>query len=540
MKFKKAISCIVVAVMLATGLGDVPYLQSSTVLAQEIQDAPEVISVIDENSEETTIIEEPEIPEEPVVPEEPEVIPATGVVMDQTAVTVDVNVNKTIVLSASILPAESTETISWTSSDEAVAIVDQTGSVTAVSEGTATITATTESGFSASCEVTVVAPVTDITLSKTTITLVCGSETTIDAIITPEESKAKISWSSASNLIATVEASGDDSASAVITAQKVGVTKITAMTEDGLIAECTLYVSLPKPTNVKTSKSGVNKTKIAWTPVTDATGYIIYRSETSSGGFVKRKTLTTGDSSYYKDAVTNGKKYYYKVRAVYGPNSKCNSTATSAILGKVNPVISVKRFNQYSYGLPSGCEATAAAMLLDFHGVSATPTSFVSKMESLKLIKPSNERPEDYFVGHPTWSGYGCYSKPIVKTMRAMLPSTSPTAQIRNAELSSFTEYLDQGEPLLIWATMTYTIDDSGTYREVGMYNTRFGSSTWYIPRLGKNYSFRGCEHCLVLVGYDATYYYLNDPMNGLTVKCKKATVEKSYNDQGKFAAIIY
>lgn len=55
--------------------------------------------------------------------------------------------------------------VTWKSSDESVAIVDNTGNITAVKEGQATITATTNDGsnLSATCTVNVIAKVTDPT-----------------------------------------------------------------------------------------------------------------------------------------------------------------------------------------------------------------------------------------------------------------------------------------------------------------------------------------------------------------------------------------
>lgn len=61
-------------------------------------------------------------------------------------------------LTAVVVPDDATDkNVAWTSSDEAVATVDQDGNVTAVSQGTATITATTTDGsdLSAECLVTV-------------------------------------------------------------------------------------------------------------------------------------------------------------------------------------------------------------------------------------------------------------------------------------------------------------------------------------------------------------------------------------------------
>ena len=61
-------------------------------------------------------------------------------------------------LAAAIAPANATnKAVTWTSSDQAVATVDETGTVTAVATGTATITATSvaDSTLTATCSITV-------------------------------------------------------------------------------------------------------------------------------------------------------------------------------------------------------------------------------------------------------------------------------------------------------------------------------------------------------------------------------------------------
>ena len=65
--------------------------------------------------------------------------------------------NRTAQLTATVRPDNAiNKNVTWTSSDETVATVDSTGTITAVSEGTANITVTTEDGnFTATCEVTV-------------------------------------------------------------------------------------------------------------------------------------------------------------------------------------------------------------------------------------------------------------------------------------------------------------------------------------------------------------------------------------------------
>ncbi len=78
--------------------------------------------------------------------------PATGISLNKTATTIYTGNTETLI--ATVEPTDTTDTVVWTSSKESVATVDNTGKVTAVAPGTATITAKA-GDKTATCTVTV-------------------------------------------------------------------------------------------------------------------------------------------------------------------------------------------------------------------------------------------------------------------------------------------------------------------------------------------------------------------------------------------------
>lgn len=83
-------------------------------------------------------------------------VPVERVILDVASL--EMNVGDKHVITATVEPDNATyRTVSWTSSDEAVATVDENGEVTAAGFGNAVITATAD-GVSAECEVEVIDP----------------------------------------------------------------------------------------------------------------------------------------------------------------------------------------------------------------------------------------------------------------------------------------------------------------------------------------------------------------------------------------------
>ena len=101
---------------------------------------------------------EPEpVEPEPVIPEPVEPDPADGIILNMTSATL-ASIGETLQLTASV-PSGADKMLDWESSDCRIAAVDRRGLVTAVSGGTAIITAKTRDGsFSAGCAITVQSP----------------------------------------------------------------------------------------------------------------------------------------------------------------------------------------------------------------------------------------------------------------------------------------------------------------------------------------------------------------------------------------------
>jgi uncharacterized protein YjdB len=157
--------------------------------------------------------------------------------------TADISVGNTLTLRATILPANATDkTVTWGSSDTGVATVDDDGVVTGLSEGTATITATTVNDLEAMCEIKVdeqngILP-EEITLNRDTADILVGSNLTLTATILPDDATDKtVTWSSSDTGVAIVDEDG------VVTGVSEGAATITATTVNDLEATCEVTVN---------------------------------------------------------------------------------------------------------------------------------------------------------------------------------------------------------------------------------------------------------------------------------------------------------
>ena len=262
-------------------------------------------------------------------------IKATGVTLNQTSLTLT-SAGQTATLQATVSPSNaSNKSVTWTSSNPSVATVDSNGVVTAVSNGTATITVMTSDGSNktATCAVTVNIPVqaTGVTLNQTSLTLTSvGQTATLQATVSPSNASDKsVTWTSSNPNVASVS-------NGVVTAVANGTATITVRTLDGSnkTATCAVTVNIP----VQATGVTLNQTSLTLTSV----GQTATLQVTVSPSNASNKNVTWTSSNPSVASVSNG-----VVTAVANGTATItvrtldgsNKTATCAVTVNINTTV---------------------------------------------------------------------------------------------------------------------------------------------------------------------------------------------------------
>ena len=232
-------------------------------------------------------------------------ITPTSVALNKTTLTLDTG--KTSNLKATVYPSNAAnKKCTWSSSNTRVATVDGNGKVTAKQVGTATITVKTANGKTASCNVTVQAVPTSVSLNKTSLTLDVSKSYTLTKTVSPSNAVTSYTWRSSNTSVATVDGNGK------VTAKKAGTATITVKTSNGKTATCKVTVNLPAPqiTGLANTTGGI---KISWNKVDGAYGYRLYYKPVS-GGWKRFKDTTA--TSFTDSGVVPNKTETYTIRCI--------------------------------------------------------------------------------------------------------------------------------------------------------------------------------------------------------------------------------
>ena len=165
----------------------------------------------------------------------------------------ELTVDDTMKVSAIITPNEATnKEVTWAVSDTNIASIDDEGTVTAITEGTVTVTATAKDGsdVKGSLDLTVkekLVPVTTITLTSNKTELTVDDTMKVNAIITPNDATNKeVVWTVSDEDIASIDDEG------TVTALKAGNVTITATAKDGSDINGLLNITIKEKSSTDT------------------------------------------------------------------------------------------------------------------------------------------------------------------------------------------------------------------------------------------------------------------------------------------------
>ena len=177
-----------------------------------------------------------------------------SVTTDKTAVTLKNGASTTV--KATVKGGDLGYTTEWASSNEKVAVVDQSGKITAKGKGTADVTVKVQNPgsetdvFVATVKVTVTQPVTSVKVSP--VTVYNGKTAKIKVTVSPKTASNKaVTYTSSNRKVATVTSTG------VVKGIKPGTAYITVKAKDGSgkSAKCKVTVKQQKATKVTLSKT---------------------------------------------------------------------------------------------------------------------------------------------------------------------------------------------------------------------------------------------------------------------------------------------
>lgn len=393
------------------------------------------------------------------------------ITLDKTEVTLKLDADDAaaakIKLNATVKPDEATDdTVEWTSSDEAIATVDDEGNVTAVAVGTTTITVEAKdgSGKKAECVVHVVIPVKSVALEDDFALFIGeGKKMAAPTILPADATDKTVVWKTSDASVVSVDQNGN------IDTYKVGKATITVTTNDGRKeATCEVTVKPIKVTGVTLDKDVLTLTEgdkallvatvapanatdkaVTWTSsdvkvATVANGMVTAVKE----GTVKI-TVTTKDGSIKETCAVTIKAKAVEKPTV--PGYKPNGTANSALstLPKGSKLVMAEPKTEHIIAMSAAANAYKGELalvtdltLVDAAGKAVAPdantvvridiTGVTAKDAVIIAHLPAGKTNWEYFAG-TSYEGYVTFKAKsfspyaVILQKNAITPPAKPT-----------------------------------------------------------------------------------------------------------------
>lgn len=226
-------------------------------------------------------------------------------------------------------------------------------------------------------------------------------------------------------------------------------------------------------------------------------------------------------------------RYILRFSAGLDPFAKPKPTPKpEPIKSKLIKITPVCQYPEY----PAGCESVAAVMNLNYLGFDITTKRFVDGFLPIGVAPYKNNNvwyssdPNEAFLGDPaSEKGWGIWAKGLNKAIQRYLDTQKKNATVSytySETLSSLCEkYIVKDIPVLVWVTAYMKEPYENISPIIIGTNKKF---TWISP-----------NHCMLLVGFDETGYYFNDPITGKCEKYSKEASDTAFKGNGSQAVII-
>ncbi|SFB27226.1 Uncharacterized protein YvpB [Lentibacillus halodurans] len=194
---------------------------------------------------------------------------------------------------------------------------------------------------------------------------------------------------------------------------------------------------------------------------------------------------------------------------------------------KIKGVPSCKQYPD----LPTGCEATSLAMLLNWGGMQVSKYDVANALpKGDKVHKFGSEwkgaNPNKAFVGDPYTDSddgsFGVFEGPILKTIEAFMPGKG--INLIGRPFDDLLKIIRAGKPVMAWTTLEQR-------------QTFYGKS--WTDEEGNVIDWYENEHAVVLTGIDGDYMIAHDPHTGRAEYYECDLFERNWASMGGRAVTL-
>ena len=408
--------------------------------------------------------------------------------------------------------------VTYSSTNEKVATVDENGSIKAVTSGECEIYAKVYNGISEKCTINVQNAPSTLSLNHAELTLGVGEKVTLEPKFAENEYSSNITFSSSDEKVALALNYNE------LTATGVGKCNITATTHNGVTASCKVTVKkLPESVRLVT----LDECDI------DADLPVIVDIDKDCATL--KHEITISDESVLKPDSENP--------LLLHPLKKGKATVTVTLSNGVydektitvsdyknSKINNFKILNQFP-SLPTGCEVVSLTSVLNHYGFDVGVHTMVEDYMPTMEHNYFAYSPNDYFYGLPYSyeQGMGCYPGCIVKTAENYFKDKKITdyvaVDISGGSVKDVFNYIKSGVLVITWVTSGFTYPNIE-----GRWTVNGETFTWYER-----------EHCLVTTGYNENdnTVTVSDDAGGYTYTVSLSKYKEVFENMGSMAVVI-